>query len=83
MLFFEGASSVMGFFDFLYNNMLQALTTTSADVPLLLAPVPFINATLHQLELKARTAFDRALLDESHNILSQRTQACLIVRQTA
>eukprot|EP00884_Botryococcus_braunii_P004524 jgi/Botrbrau1/14072/Bobra.182_3s0019.1 len=52
MLFFEGASSVMGFFDFLYNNMLEALTTSASDVPILLAPVPFLNATLHQLDMK-------------------------------
>lgn len=53
LLYFEGLPQVQGFFEFLYNNMLEIFTSAS-DVPLLIAPVPFVNANLQQLDLKVR-----------------------------
>jgi hypothetical protein len=61
MLYFEGASRVLAFFDFLYNNMLEVFNTMATDVPLLLAPVPFLNASLHQLDVKASLPLEQEL----------------------
>lgn len=48
LLFFEGASRVHGLFEYLLCE--HSSSTELADVPLLLAPVPFLGATLHQLQ---------------------------------
>jgi hypothetical protein len=51
MLLFEGKANVTGFFDYLYNTVVEP-AAASVDVPLLLAPVPFLNASLQQLNMQ-------------------------------
>lgn len=53
LLFFSGSSEVHGAFDFLFTEAFK-LAGDDCDVPLLLAPVPFMNAALHQLKPKVQ-----------------------------
>ena len=46
LLYFDGRPQAHGLYDFLMHD---ALTSSEAvDVPMLLAPLPFLGATLHQ-----------------------------------
>ena len=46
LLYFDGRLQAHGLFDFLLHEAM--LSSEAVDVPTLLAPVPFIGATLHQ-----------------------------------
>ena len=46
LLYFDGRPQAHGLFDFLLHEAI--LSSEAVDIPTLLAPVPFIGATLHQ-----------------------------------
>jgi hypothetical protein len=48
LLFFDGTSRVHGLFEYLLFDTISS--TEQVDVPLLIAPVPFLGASLHQLQ---------------------------------
>ena len=52
LLAFEGAAAAHGLFEWLLGQGGACLGSgmESADVPLLLAPVPFVGACIHQLQ---------------------------------
>ena len=49
---FQGAAAVQGLFDYLFSEALGS-KGAGTDVPLLMAPVPFSGACLHQLQPQA------------------------------
>ncbi|KAJ9527145.1 hypothetical protein QJQ45_025381 [Haematococcus lacustris] len=58
LLLFKGAAAVHGLFDWLIQDagfVAQSVADLAADLPLLLAPVPFEGATLHQPAVKSMT----------------------------
>ena len=49
LLLFQGAGDVQGLFDYLLADVVEG-SSAHVDVPLLMAPVPFPSAGLHQLQ---------------------------------